>query len=806
MKRPLLAVLLAVSLVTPAFPQTPNNRIKIEEAVENRDHSQAVKELLELKAADPAAFIAADYDYLLARMAEEEGRFAIAMSNYQQAAERGSLFTPYALARMSRIARSTGNPMLERLLLIELICDHKDSLLAGPAASRLARNNFETGNFSETIRILSGGNSKRKTGSSDVSQLNDAAGRDDMQLLGEAYLRSGDQKTARDIFTSLINTSKDPAKPDNVAARSCLSLDLIDRGTSTVETRAPDIPGSEHLRRAEIYQFNRDFQRARLHYEALVNAEPASPEAAAALFQIGRGYVQQSDFATAVSYFERVLEQYPGQPAARDALLQSASCYARIGKPEESVKRYQRFIDLYPSDEKADRAYLNIVDVLRDQGAEDEALKWCVATENAFNGKVPANLAIFDEARIFIAGQKWQQALDKLERLTKVNNLGGATVPGGTTPAEVAFLRGYCYENSGNYNAAIETYLSIEEGRDSYYGWRATECLRRLATLDESKTNISQKLEATINELNTKDADARSKAAGSILRLTTDDTIRPRALGVLQNSLNDLPGPQLPEVSNETGSSDFQRAGSVHGLLSKKLSELGLYDEAAPEMETAMGPGVNGSAAYELAAAYARGDRADRALLYVDPMWRNVPAAYPIELMPREQLELLYPAPYRGIICKHASARGLDPRFLLAVMRQESAFRPDAESNVGARGLMQFISLTSERIARELKLSGFEQDELYDPHTSILLGSQYLADLFLFFPDKPEAVAAAYNAGEDNMARWLARSRSEMPEQYVPEIAYAQSKDYVYRVMANYRMYRLLYDANLKPNEGPLVP
>jgi len=175
-------------------------------------------------------------------------------------------------------------------------------------------------------------------------------------------------------------------------------------------------------------------------------------------------------------------------------------------------------------------------------------------------------------------------------------------------------------------------------------------------------------------------------------------------------------------------------------------------------------------------------------------------------MIPAEQLKMLYPAPYTDIIRKHASARGLDPRFLLAVMRQESAFRSDATSNVAARGLMQFISSTSERIARELKLSGFEQDELYDPHTSILFGSQYLADLFLIFPEKPEAVAAAYNAGEDNMARWLARSRSDLPEQYVPEIAYAQSKDYVYRVMSNYRMYRLLYDADLKANDGPMIP
>jgi soluble lytic murein transglycosylase len=66
-------------------------------------------------------------------------------------------------------------------------------------------------------------------------------------------------------------------------------------------------------------------------------------------------------------------------------------------------------------------------------------------------------------------------------------------------------------------------------------------------------------------------------------------------------------------------------------------------------------------------------------------------------------------------------------------------------------------------------------------------------------------VAASYNGGEDNMKRWLARSRSREPERYVPEIAFSQSKDYVYRVMANYRMYRHLYteDLQLEPAAIP---
>jgi soluble lytic murein transglycosylase len=176
-----------------------------------------------------------------------------------------------------------------------------------------------------------------------------------------------------------------------------------------------------------------------------------------------------------------------------------------------------------------------------------------------------------------------------------------------------------------------------------------------------------------------------------------------------------------------------------------------------------------------------------------------LPADYPIELIPREHFDLLYPAPYADELLKSATQRGVDPRLVLAIMRQESRFQPDAKSYAAARGLMQFISDTSARVAGKLGCESFRQDDLYYPPTAVLFGSQYLADLFKEFPNQPDAVAASYNGGDDNMKRWLARSRSNVPERYVPEIAYSQTKDYVYKVMANYRMYQHMYDDQLRP-------
>ena len=132
-------------------------------------------------------------------------------------------------------------------------------------------------------------------------------------------------------------------------------------------------------------------------------------------------------------------------------------------------------------------------------------------------------------------------------------------------------------------------------------------------------------------------------------------------------------------------------------------------------------------------------------------------------------------------------------------MRQESRFDPNARSNAAARGLMQFTLPTAIRIGTLVGIESLDDQDLYDPAVSIRLGSRYLADLYLKFPNQNEAVAAAYNGGEDNMRRWLDRSRSVVPERYVSEIAYAQSKDYVHKVISNYRAYQFLYDEQLAP-------
>jgi soluble lytic murein transglycosylase len=156
-----------------------------------------------------------------------------------------------------------------------------------------------------------------------------------------------------------------------------------------------------------------------------------------------------------------------------------------------------------------------------------------------------------------------------------------------------------------------------------------------------------------------------------------------------------------------------------------------------------------------------------------------------------------YPAPYRLAIVRAAKDRKLDPRFILALIRQESVFRPLAKSPSGARGLLQLTIDAAQKYAAGAGLDTVRETQLYQPETSIMLGAEYLSELAKMFPQMLEAVAASYNGGEDNVARWVKRAKRKDPGVLTSEIGFDETKAYVQKVMANYRVYRELYSADL---------
>ena len=156
------------------------------------------------------------------------------------------------------------------------------------------------------------------------------------------------------------------------------------------------------------------------------------------------------------------------------------------------------------------------------------------------------------------------------------------------------------------------------------------------------------------------------------------------------------------------------------------------------------------------------------------------------------------PLMFRDELIRSGKKFKVDPRFLLAIMKQESTFRSSAKSPAGARGLLQLVYDTALKYKDEAGYPNLQPDDLYSPATNIAIGAAYLGDLKSQFDGLYEAMAASYNGGEDNAARWLNRSKPKDPGIFVSEVGFLESKNYVFKVMSNYRIYRELYTEDLQ--------
>jgi len=612
--------------------------------------------------------------------------------------------------------------------------------------------------------------------------------------MGLALLKAGKQAEARDVFTKLVMQMPDASRPDDFALEAVRQLDVLEKGSPATLSEA------DHLLRASVYQFNRDFAGARFHHQTIIDRFPQSTTVPNATYQIARGLYLETKYEDAVKLFEKVVDSYPQSSSARDALSFLGSSYIRMKRTDDAVAAYKLFIDRFPNEPNPERSYLNIIDALHEAGRYPEALNWVQQTRTRFRNSIGDALALFAQLRINMAQQSWANVVRDAEELSKFSDLGGTRVPGGTNPVEVTFLRGYALEQLGRTEEAIAAYLSIPDGRNEYYGARATQRLLDLANNEKSRALVRNRLNALTNESRAASPEQSRVAAQSILRITSDPQIRAEALKTLQAAYNALPAyraPKFNRISLLKNAADPPEKNSPDAL-SDNLLSLGLYDEALPEI-LARSQNRTPDEDYTIATLSLNAGIPNRAVRFGEQTWRSMPADFVIELAPRELLELLYPAPFRESLLKHAPGRNVDPRFVLAIARQESRFQTDAKSVAAARGMTQFIVSTANDIAAQLNLRDFKQDDLYNPDTAILFGSQYLSNLFQQFPNQPQAVAGAYNGGTDNLARWIGRARSNEADRYVPEIGFTQTRDYVYKVMANFWTYQRFYDAQLQP-------
>jgi soluble lytic murein transglycosylase len=153
-----------------------------------------------------------------------------------------------------------------------------------------------------------------------------------------------------------------------------------------------------------------------------------------------------------------------------------------------------------------------------------------------------------------------------------------------------------------------------------------------------------------------------------------------------------------------------------------------------------------------------------------------------------------FPMPHKQTVLQRTADIGLDAAYVYGLIRQESRFIMDAQSAVGAAGLMQVMPATARWTARKIGLHGFKPHHIKDRDTNIAIGTSYLKLVLDAFDGSLPLAAAAYNAGPSRARAWLARTPDEGLEGaiWTENVPFAETRDYVKKVLANTTNYAAL--------------
>lgn len=169
-----------------------------------------------------------------------------------------------------------------------------------------------------------------------------------------------------------------------------------------------------------------------------------------------------------------------------------------------------------------------------------------------------------------------------------------------------------------------------------------------------------------------------------------------------------------------------------------------------------------------------------------------------------------FPSPHHDLMHATTESLGLDKAWAYGLVRQESRFIFNARSEVGASGLMQLMPATARYVAKKIGLSGYQQEQVNDIKTNILLGTNYLKMVLADLDGSQAMATAAYNAGPGRPRSWRASlPRSVEGAIFAETIPFSETRGYVKNVLSNATYYAALFEnkpQSLKERLGSVAP
>ena len=679
------------------------------------------------------------YDFLLARLHEQAAEFALAQASYARVSATSSSLANYARAGEARALLALGKNY-EAVQRCEAIPDAEPvARIKWPIvaeAQRLRDFHAEALAAYEHVAAALPAGSERAD-----NELRQA------ELTIAVAVRT---KLPHDeTFPPALSLARRAQCEPNVSRATLLSAQKLEQeilasGGGSFESQHRAWSAAEQLDRVRALSDARHFSEAERAAQetlsALPEAERGGPVACELRLLSSKALTSTRAYGRAGEALDSLLSQCSDPDLHARALFMAGKAAASDGQHSAAVKRFAELEQEAPKSSLADDARLYGALSYLELGVEARFTELLTSLPDDYpdgdmvvEGSFRLALRRFDK-------QDFQGAARVLERVL---------------------------ENKFSTGARAADFA----GRERYFYARA------LAATGESQRALDEY--ATL----LKDLPLSYYMLSAYSALNAADPVRAQA--ALDAALAAVPSSPVVVINRpEFSGLGFERALELFGVGdldngARELSALGLDDSSRPEILWGLSKLYAEAGSVKLSHAAAR-----RAL-------SAAPSSWPADAW-LDAWKLAFPAPFAPIVTREAKRTAQSPALIYAIMREESAFDPDAESAADAYGLMQLIVPTAKTVARPLGLP-FDRASLKRPSVNIALGTSELAKLAAAFPENALLAIPGYNAGPGNPKRWLRDRPNADFDLWIELIPYVETRRYMKRVLASRAAYAFLY-------------
>ncbi|MBU4361088.1 tetratricopeptide repeat protein [bacterium] len=501
-----------------------------------------------------------------------------------------------------------------------------------------------------------------------------------------------------------------------------------------------EVPYHIIVKCADVLFKYRQYNLAEDLYKEVIKTFPKAVDIAEIYYKRARALYYKKEYKEAVNQCEEIIAKFPPSEITIKANYFGGNSLSALGERYLAIDKYEKIIGQYPETYYARESYLRMAECYFQLGEPEKGIS------------------------------QWRQLIDRYpnsdQAMTTWWNLGRYYTKNNKDP-----------EALESYRALSERFSKSRLGDDALY-WRG-KTLQKMGLEDEANS-IYEKL--------LKDYPL-SYYAERIIEQREDVNYRWLLPVVSISKENDF--------TNLEGFLDkydkINEKGQLFLLKAELFGEVSFYKEAIIELKGALNynPG-NIFLLFRLSDLYQKNKDYYSSLNYSEIIFNYLQDNYPLEELPLELWEHLYPAYFEDMIREHALKYEIDPLLALAMIREESRFNAWNESVAGARGLMQIIFSTGEWIAQKLNFEDFNNEMLFDPEINIDLGCWYIGYLKERFSNDLILIISGYNAGPGTTSKWLQQySRSDL-DNFVENIPYSETREHIKKVMKSYQMYKRL--------------